>query len=79
MSVLSRRQGQTLRLIAEGQTDREIANILGIAEATASIHVRMVLEKLGARNRAHAVWLGVANGELVYDQGCSNSLSIRSI
>ena len=43
-----------LRLLADGLTDREIADRLGISPRTVETHVGNVLRKLGVRNRAQA-------------------------
>lgn len=55
--VLSKRELEVLVLIADGKTDAQIAEALGIARATASRHVHNLLTKLGAANRAEAVAL----------------------
>jgi DNA-binding CsgD family transcriptional regulator len=52
---LSRRELEVLSLIAEGRSTREIARTLWITEETVKTHVRRVLQRLGARTRAHAV------------------------
>jgi ATP/maltotriose-dependent transcriptional regulator MalT len=51
---LTPRETQVLALIAEGKSNREIAELLVITEATAKLHVRHVLEKLGVRSRTEA-------------------------
>jgi DNA-binding NarL/FixJ family response regulator len=52
---LTRREREILRRIAGGAHDREIAAGLVVAETTIKSHVRHILRKLGARNRAEAV------------------------
>jgi len=52
--VISAREQEVLRLLAEGMTDREIANALSISPRTVESHVSSVLHKLGVRNRAEA-------------------------
>ena len=54
IGVLSAREQEVLRLLAEGMTDREIANALAISPRTVESHVSNVLRKLGVRNRAEA-------------------------
>lgn len=56
---LSVRQLEVLRLIAVGATATEIADALSISEATARTHVKNILDRLGANNRAHAVALAM--------------------
>jgi len=52
---LTAREAEVLRLLAQGATDRQIAERLIIAESTAKKHVQHILRKLRARNRAEAV------------------------
>ena len=52
--VLSSRETEVLRLLADGLTDREIAAALAISPRTVESHVSSLLGKLGVRNRAEA-------------------------
>jgi len=61
---LSPRQIEVLRLVAVGANVSQIAQELSISEATVKTHVKNILERLGARNRAHAVALAMCNGLL---------------
>lgn len=54
LADLSPRELEVLRLLAEGLTDREIAEALVVSPRTVESHVSSVLHKLGARNRAEA-------------------------
>jgi DNA-binding NarL/FixJ family response regulator len=51
---LSDREQQVLRLVAEGATNREIADRLCIAPATVKNHVTNILGKLGVGDRTQA-------------------------
>jgi DNA-binding NarL/FixJ family response regulator len=51
---LTRRELQVLALVADGRTNRQIAEELFINEKTASVHVSNILSKLGVGNRAEA-------------------------
>ena len=57
--ALTRREVEVLRLMAAGDTNARIASRLVISEGTVKSHVKHVLRKLGAANRAEAVshWL----------------------
>ncbi len=54
-SRLSSREREVLRLVAEGQSNKQIARALGIAERTVKFHVTSLFQKLAAENRAQAV------------------------
>jgi len=54
---LTPREREVIRLISEGLSNKQIAQRLGIAERTAKFHVRQIMSKLGADNRAQAVAL----------------------
>lgn len=51
---LSTRESEVLRLVADGCTDREIAEQLVIGLRTAQTHVAAILRKLGVKNRREA-------------------------
>jgi ATP/maltotriose-dependent transcriptional regulator MalT len=73
---LSRREREVIELVRQGLTNREIGRMLYISEATVKVHVRHVLEKLGARSRAEAVSLyaltTLTEGEKTLDGGASS-------
>ena len=51
---LSAREREVLTLVANGLTDREVGEALGISPRTVGRHVGNILDKLGVRNRAEA-------------------------
>jgi LuxR family transcriptional regulator, maltose regulon positive regulatory protein len=53
--LLTRRELEVLRLMAEGLTNSEIANALVISHSTAKVHVHNLTRKLNARTRFQAV------------------------
>ncbi len=63
-SLLTPRQLAVLRLVAAGQSNRQIADSLGITERTVKFHVTAIFNKLGADNRAQAVALAGRRGLL---------------
>ena len=59
---LSSREVEVLTLVAAGNSNRLIAAQLSIDEETAKSHLKSILAKLGARDRTHAVTLGLRRG-----------------
>jgi len=51
---LTRREIEVLRLVAEGLSNREIAQKLQVMKRTAEFHVGNILKKLGAASRVEA-------------------------
>jgi DNA-binding NarL/FixJ family response regulator len=62
LSALTRREVDVLVLVAEGRSNREIAERLFISEKTASVHVSHILAKLGVRTRVQATALALRLG-----------------
>lgn len=59
---LSEREIEVLRLIAAGNSNKQIADRLSVAEATIKSRVTNILSKLGAGDRAHAVTIALKRG-----------------
>lgn len=59
---LSARESEILRLIANGQSNRQIASRLGITEGTVRVHASNVFAKLGCSDRAQAVAVAFQRG-----------------
>jgi two-component system, NarL family, response regulator len=59
---LTSREREVLRLVAAGQSNKEIAASLGIAERTVKFHLTSIFNKLGADNRARAVAVAAERG-----------------
>ncbi len=57
---LTKRELEVLQLLAAGQTDREIANTLGISHRTVNAHVTQILTKLGVHSRVEAATVAVS-------------------
>ena len=58
---LTRRESDVLDELLQGQSNRQIGRNLFISEDTVKSHVKAILRKLGARDRAHAVSLVLSN------------------
>jgi len=63
-TALSEREREVLRKIADGHSNKQIAQALGITERTVKFHVTSIRNKLGAENRAQAVALAAQRGLL---------------
>ncbi|MGD0131980.1 MAG: response regulator transcription factor [Bryobacteraceae bacterium] len=59
---LTAREIDVLRLIAAGNRNRDIAERLFISEETVKVHVKHIMEKLGATDRTQAVAIAVRRG-----------------
>lgn len=59
---LTARELEVLDLVAHGRNNREIANMLGIAEKTARIHVSNILGKIGVSDRTQAAIAAIQRG-----------------
>jgi two-component system NarL family response regulator len=60
--ALTPRQLDTLRLVVAGRSNQEIAERLNITEGTVKAHVKAILSKFGARDRAHAAAIALKRG-----------------
>jgi DNA-binding NarL/FixJ family response regulator len=61
---LTARELEVLEQVAAGGRNREIAGTLSISEETVKVHVKHVMEKLGARDRTEAVSIALRRGIL---------------
>jgi DNA-binding NarL/FixJ family response regulator len=66
LDELTAREQQILPLIARGLSNAEIGQELYITETTVKTHVTHILQKLGLRDRVHAVVLAYQTG--VFEQ-----------
>jgi DNA-binding NarL/FixJ family response regulator len=60
--VLTPAEIRVLRLIAQGNANKEIAAQLSLSEETVKGQVRNILSKLGAKDRTHAAMIGFKRG-----------------
>ena len=60
--ALTEREVQVLQQIAGGNRNRDIADKLFITEETVKVHIKHIMEKLGATDRTQAVAIGVRRG-----------------
>ncbi|MBV9770919.1 MAG: response regulator transcription factor [Bryobacterales bacterium] len=52
---LTNRENELLRQVAEGKRNRALGERLFISEETATVHIKPIMEKLGASDGTHAV------------------------
>ena len=60
--TLTSREVEVLNQIAGGNRNRDIAEKLFITEETVKVHIKHIMEKLGASDRTQAVAIGVRRG-----------------
>jgi len=60
--ALTERETEVLQQMAGGNRNRDIADKLFITEETVKVHIKHIMEKLGASDRTQAVAIGVRRG-----------------
>ncbi|MDX6530924.1 MAG: hypothetical protein QOH41_3214 [Blastocatellia bacterium] len=60
--LLTQREIEVLRAVADGNRNRDIAEKLFISEETVKVHIKHIMEKLHASDRTDAVAIGVRRG-----------------
>ena len=59
---LTAREVEVLRHLADGNRNKDIGDRLFISEETVKVHIKHIMEKLGANDRTQAVAIGVRRG-----------------
>lgn len=67
--ALTEREAEVLRLLAQGESNKEIARHLQVVEDTVKTHVRHILAKLGAQSRTQAVLCAMRLGLVSLERG----------
>lgn len=62
LESLTPRQKETLALVMQGRSNKEIARALGVIESTVKTHLKVIMRKLGARNRTDAARIATQFG-----------------
>jgi len=62
MVYLSPREREVLKLVAEGQTNRQIAIMLNLSEHTVKNYMRAIRNKFGTESRTEAVAVALRAG-----------------
>jgi DNA-binding NarL/FixJ family response regulator len=65
---LTDREKQVLKLVADGRSNKEVAELLGISVKTAMSHREHVMEKLGVHNRTELVRFAIKKGVIRVDE-----------
>jgi two-component system NarL family response regulator len=63
--VITTRQRQILQLLADGESTTVAARQLGLSEETVKTHIKSTLSRLEAKNRSHAVAIGLRESLIV--------------
>jgi len=67
-AAISPREGEVLQLVAQGATNKEIADSLFISENTVKTHLKNIMEKLHLVNRSQAAAYAVKRGLVQYKE-----------
>ena len=59
---LTPREVEVLQHVAGGNRNRDIADLLRISEETVKVHVKRIMDKLGAKDRTQAITIAVRRG-----------------
>ena len=59
---LTEREVEVLQRIAQGNRNRDIGECLSISEETVKVHIKHIMDKLGAKDRTQAVAIGIRRG-----------------
>ena len=62
--VLSARELEILKRVAGGNSNRKVAELLGVTEETVKAHMKNIMSKLSANDRTHAVTISLKRGIL---------------
>ncbi len=65
IELLTDREQDVLYLVATGNSNSQIASILHLSPHTIKVVVKSIFEKLGAKNRAQAVYIAEENNILI--------------
>jgi DNA-binding NarL/FixJ family response regulator len=63
--VITRRQREILQMLADGESTTAAARELGLSEETVKTHMKNTLARLEAKNRSHAVAIGLRESLIV--------------
>jgi DNA-binding CsgD family transcriptional regulator len=63
--VITQRQREILQLLADGESTTVAARKLGLSEETVKTHMKNALGRLGAKNRSHAIAIGLRESLIV--------------
>ena len=70
--TLTARESEVLRLIVKGLSNKQIGEVLVIAEPTVKLHVRSLLAKLGVSDRTQATTEALRRGLTRLGSSCPN-------
>jgi DNA-binding NarL/FixJ family response regulator len=64
--ALTQREIEVLKQVASGHRNRQIGTALSISEETVKVHLKHIMDKLGARDRTEAVTIAIRRGFIRY-------------
>ena len=63
--MITKRQREILQMLADGESTTVAARRLGLSEETVKTHMKNILARLEAKNRSHAVAIGLRESLIV--------------
>lgn len=63
---LTEREIEVLQQISKGERNRDIGERLSISEETVKVHIKHIMDKLGAKDRTQAVAIGIRRGVIQF-------------
>jgi DNA-binding CsgD family transcriptional regulator len=79
MRLLTKREEEVVRLVAEGMQNREIAKELKLSEHTIKNYLFHIFEKLGVSSRVELVLYAVSNAKTVQTTAAPNDKQERKL
>lgn len=79
VASLTQRQRQVMDLISFGLSNKEIALVMGITEATVKVHCRNISDILGASSRTQIMFIGLTGQTVLDDNGNFREVRLKGL
>ena len=78
VGILTPRQQQVLRLLAEGRTQKEIASIIDVSARTVEFHKYELMRRLAVRSNAELMAVAARHGLIDTDEGAVDAFELNT-